>query len=140
MIGSHRGIGAALFNKTGDTMSDAIPTFFEAWSITDATARVAKIAASCAPDITYSDPRSGGRLTGQAAVSEYVAMFSANAPGWTASVVSSDVVNGYARTVVAFGGMGPDGSERVQHGTYFSDSTDDKLTMIAGFVGTGAIA
>lgn len=119
-------------------MTDAITTFFDAWSETDADARAAKIAASCAPDVTYSDPRSGARLAGQAAVSDYVGMFSANAPGWTASVISSDVVNGYARTIVAFGGKGPDGSDMVQHGTYFSDTRDEKLTMIAGFVGTGA--
>ncbi|MCF2869618.1 nuclear transport factor 2 family protein [Octadecabacter sp. G9-8] len=119
-------------------MSDALTTFFEAWSITDATERSAKIAAACSADITYSDPRSGGRLAGHDAVSDYVAMFSANAPGWTASVVSSDEVNGYARSIVAFGGMGPDGSLMVQHGTYFSDAADGKLTMIAGFVGTGA--
>jgi hypothetical protein len=119
-------------------MSDALITFFDAWSVTDATERSEKIAASCSPNISYSDPRSGDRLTGHAAVSDYVGIFSANAPGWTASVVSSDEVNGYARTVVAFGGKGPDGSEMVQHGTYFSDATDGKLSMIAGFVGTGA--
>lgn len=119
-------------------MSDALTTFFDAWSITDASERSAKIAATCVDDVTYSDPRSGGRLTGQAAVSDYVGMFSANAPGWTATVVSSDDVNGYARTIVAFGGQGPDGSTMVQHGTYFSDTDDGKLKMIAGFVGTGA--
>lgn len=120
-------------------MSDALTTFFDAWSITDAAARSAKVVTVCTPDITYSDPRSGGRLAGQDAVAEYVGMFSANAPGWTAKVISSDVVNGYARTIVAFGGMGPDGSEMMQHGTYFSDSdATGKLVMIAGFVGTGA--
>ena len=118
-------------------MSDALTNFFEAWSITDASERSAKIATSCAPDVTYSDPRSDGRLTGHDAVSDYVGMFSANAPGWTATIVSSDDVNGYARTIVAFGGKGPDGTEMVQHGTYFSESTDGKLSLIAGFVGTG---
>lgn len=120
-------------------MSDALNTFFDAWSITDPDARTAKIAASTSSDITYSDPRSGGRLAGQSAVSDYVGMFSTNAPGWSAKVVSSDEVNGYARTIVAFGGMGPDGSEMTQHGTYFSDADKNgKLSMIAGFVGTGA--
>jgi hypothetical protein len=119
-------------------MSDALNTFFEAWSVTDAAERSAKIAASCSPEITYSDPRSGARLAGHAAVSDYVGMFSANASGWTARVVSSDDINGYARSIVAFGGMGPNGSEMVQLGTYFSDSADGKLTMMPGFVGTGA--
>ncbi len=119
-------------------MSDAITTFFDAWSETDSAARSALIASATTPEVTYSDPRSGGRLAGQDAVSEYVGMFSANAQRWTASVLSSDEVNGYARTIVAFGGKGPDGSEMVQHGTYFSDADDSgKLVMIAGFVGTG---
>ncbi|MEN8841549.1 MAG: nuclear transport factor 2 family protein [Octadecabacter sp.] len=114
-------------------------TFFDAWSETDATKRAAMVAKSTTPDATYSDPRSGTRLAGQDAIAEYVGMFSANAPGWTASVVSTDEVNGYAHTVIAFGGMGPDGSEMTQHGTYFSEADDTgKLSMIAGFVGTGA--
>ena len=43
-------------------------------------------------------------------------MFSANAPGWTAKVVKTDEVGGAVRATVAFGGMGPDGKEMVQHG------------------------
>jgi len=120
-------------------MSDALTTFFAAWSETDARKRSALIANALTADATYSDPRSGGRLTGHDAISDYVGMFSANAPGWTASVVSSDVVNGYARTIVAFGGTGPDGSDMVQHGTYFTDHDEaGKITAMAGFVGTGA--
>ena len=120
-------------------MSDALNTFFEAWGTADAEARAALIEQACTADVTYSDPRSGARLAGVGAVAEYVGMFSANAPGWTAKVVSSDDVNGYLRGIVAFGGMGPDGSEMVQHGTYFCDTTDGKLSMIAGFVGLGSI-
>lgn len=120
-------------------MGDAINTFFDAWSTADATARAAKIAEATAVDVHYSDPRSGGRLVGQDAMAEYVGLFSANAPGWTAKVVSSDDVNGYIRAIVAFGGMGPDGSEMVQHGTYFCDETDGKLAMIAGFVGVSVV-
>ena len=120
-------------------MANATETFFEAWGTADAAERAKLIAGATTLDVTYSDPRSGARLNGQDAVAEYVAMFSANAPGWTASVVSADTVNGYVRAIVAFGGMGPDGSEMVQHGTYFCDTdADGKLSMIAGFVGTGA--
>ena len=119
-------------------MSDALTTFFDAWSETDATKRAAMIARSTTPNVTYSDPRSGACLAGQDAISEYVGMFSANAPGWTARVITTDTVNGYARTAVAFGGMGPDGAEMTQHGTYFSEADEDGiLTMIAGFVGLG---
>ncbi|MEO0381345.1 MAG: hypothetical protein AAF252_13835, partial [Pseudomonadota bacterium] len=32
------------------------------------------------------NPRSGGDLTGSAAIADYVRQFSANAPGWTATV------------------------------------------------------
>lgn len=121
-------------------MSDALTTFFDAWGTADADTRAQMIADATRDDVTYSDPRSGGRLAGHAAVAEYVGMFSANAPGWTAKVVTSDAVNGYSRSIIAFGGMGPDGSEMVQHGTYFADHDDTgKLTMIAGFVGTGTV-
>lgn len=124
-------------------MSDvsALDTFFSAWSETDAAARTALIASAMADGATYSDPRSGSRLDGLDAISTYVGMFSENAPGWTAKVTQSDVVNGYVRAIVAFGGMGPDGSEMVQHGTYFADLDDSgKALSIAGFVGTGAAA
>lgn len=113
----------------------ALETFFSAWSDTDAATRSGKIAEALADDATYSDPRSGGRLSGHEAIAEYVGMFSANAPGWTAEVVRSDEVNGYVRAVVKFGGMGPDGQEMAQHGTYFADFGDGKITSLAGFVG-----
>ena len=117
-------------------MSDALDTFFAAWAETDADKRAAMIAEACSEGCTYSDPRSGARLTSGDAIADYVGMFSANAPGWTAKVETSDVVNGYIRAKVAFGGMGPDGSEMIQHGTYFAEANvDGKLTLIAGFVG-----
>jgi hypothetical protein len=120
-------------------MSDALNTFFEAWGTADADARKGLIKDACSPDVSYSDPRSGARLSGLGAVADYVGMFSANAPGWTAKVVSADEINGYLRAIVAFGGMGPDGSEMVQHGSYFCDTADGKLSMIAGFVGLGSV-
>ncbi|WP_377508638.1 molecular chaperone GroEL [Octadecabacter sp. R77987] len=120
-------------------MSDAITTFFRAWSETDPTARRALIDDSFAPGGIYSDPRSGARLDDHGAISDYVGMFSANAPGWTASVEKSDDVNGYHRAIIAFGGKGPDGTEMVQHGSYFATLDDGgKLTLLAGFAGTGA--
>ncbi|SMX39115.1 nuclear transport factor 2 family protein [Octadecabacter ascidiaceicola] len=119
-------------------MSDALSTFFDAWSETDATKRAAMIAASTTPAAIYSDPRTGARLTGHNDISDYVGMFVANAAGWTARVMTTDTVNGYARSAVDFSGMGPDGNEMTQHGTYFSEADEDgKLTMIAGFVGLG---
>ena len=120
-------------------MSDALTTFFNAWSETDADARRTMIESVCLDNVTYTDPRSEGRLTGLDAVSDYVGVFSANAPGWTASLVSTDAVGDTSRSIVAFGGMGPDGSQMVQHGTYFSVMAHGKLVMIAGFVGLGSI-
>jgi hypothetical protein len=120
-------------------MASSLETFFSAWSQVDADERKATITSAIADTFCYSDPRSGGRLTTRDAVADYVGQFSANAPGWTATVEKADEINGFARAIVAFGGAGPDGSQMVQHGTYFADSdATGKLTLLVGFVGTGA--
>ncbi len=119
-------------------MSTPIETFFSAWGMTDDAARADAIADAFASDGTYADPRSQGALSGAQAIAGYVNMFSANAPGWTAKVVNSDEIDGTHRATVAFGGLGPDGNEMVQHGQYFADLTDGKITRMVGFVGTGA--
>lgn len=116
----------------------AIDTFFAAWGEADGSRRAAMIAEAMAESFTYSDPRSPGEITSLDGLTEYVAMFSANAPGWTAKVVSSDTVNATTRAVVAFGGKGPDGSDMVQHGTYFAVDDGGKITLLAGFVGLGS--
>ena len=119
-------------------MSDAISTFFDAWAINDADARMAKIIESCSADVQYADPRSQGNLSGVDALSEYVGMFSANAPGWSASVVKTDTTAETCRATVAFGGKGPDGEEMVQHGQYFVEFDGEKISRMVGFVGTGS--
>jgi len=119
-------------------MSDAISTFFDAWALTDAEARLAKITESCGANVQYADPRSPDTLTGIDAVNEYVGMFSANAPGWSAKVLSTDTTADLNRATVAFGGMGPDGKEMVQHGQYFVELDEGKIKRMVGFVGTGA--
>ncbi len=104
--------------------------------MTDSAERGAAIAASLTDDATYADPRSQGRLIGHDAISDYVGMFSANAPGWTATVVSYDEVGGFQRGKVAFGGAGPDGKDMVQHGTYFGETDESgKLMLLVGFAG-----
>jgi ketosteroid isomerase-like protein len=118
-------------------MSDPIETFFAAWGMDDDTARADAIASVYAPDGTYADPRSDGMLSGSA-IAKYVNMFSANAPGWTAKVVASSSTADCHRATFAFGGQGPDGSEMVQHGQYFADIADGKITRMVGFVGLGA--
>lgn len=117
-------------------MSEALNKFFAAWGETDADARKAMIAEAVADGFTYSDPRSGARLSGVDATAEYVSMFSANAPGWSAQVENVSSVNDYHRARVAFGGPGPDGKVMQQSGTYFAETdAAGKLLVLAGFVG-----
>jgi hypothetical protein len=119
-------------------MSTAIETFFEAWGMADDAARAKAIASVYSTQGSYADPRSPDTLIGPDAITTYVSMFSANAPGWTARVVKTDEIAGLTRSTVAFGGMGPDGKEMVQHGQYFTELDAGKITRMTGFVGTGA--
>ncbi len=119
-------------------MTNSISTFFDAWGLTDDAARLDAITQVFAGSGTYADPRSPETLHGPEAIAGYVNMFSANAPGWTAKVVTTSETAGMTRATVAFGGMGPDGTEMVQHGQYFVDMQDDKITRMIGFVGIGA--
>ena len=119
-------------------MTDAITRFFDAWGMTEDTARTRTIREVVSADGTYADPRAPEALTGPDAIAAYVAMFSANAPGWTARVVKSDQTADTVRVTVAFGGKGPDGSDMVQHGQYFARLLEGKIVDMVGFVGTGA--
>ena len=117
-------------------MQNAIEQFFSAWSETDSESRKSTIDGALASSATYSDPRSGSRLSGVDAISEYVGHFSANAPGWSATVDSVDEVNGYAKAIVSFGGPGPDGDRISQQGTYFVEADESgTVVALAGFVG-----
>jgi len=118
-------------------MPDSISTFFDAWQIEDAEARLNKIASAVTEHIEYVDPRTPQMVHGVAALSDYVGMFSANAPGWTAKVVASDSVANFVRAKVAFSGKGPDGDEKVQIGQYFIEREGDLISRMVGFVGTG---
>ncbi len=118
-------------------MSDCITNFFEAWQIEDDEARLAKIKSAVTENVQYDDPRSPETLSGIGALSNYVAMFSANAPGWSAKAVQSDTVASLTRVTVAFAGKGPDGSEQVQLGQYFIEKDGELVSRMVGFVGTG---
>ena len=87
-------------------MSDCITTFFEAWQIEEAESRLAKINSAVTESVQYNDPRTPETLNGIEALNNYVAMFSENAPGWSAKVVKSDTIASVTRVTVAFGGMG----------------------------------
>lgn len=118
-------------------MSDCIGTFFEAWQIEDDDTRVAKINGAVAENVQYDDPRTLETVIGVESLSNYVGMFSANAPGWSAKVIKSDTTANVTRVTVAFGGMGSDGSQQVQVGQYFVEKDGDLISRMVGFVGTG---
>lgn len=118
-------------------MSDSISTFFDAWQIEDADLRFEKIASAVTEDIKYDDPRTPETIIGIEALSHYVGMFSANAPGWSANVIKSDTNGNMTRSTVAFGGKGPDGAEQVQLGQYFFEKEGDLISRLVGFAGTG---
>jgi len=118
-------------------MSDPISTFFDAWQLESADARLEKITSAVTPGIQYDDPRTPQTVNSIEALAEYVGMFSSNAPGWTAKVIKSDATAGMTRTTVAFGGTGPDGNEMVQLGQYFIEMDGDLISRMVGFVGTG---
>lgn len=118
-------------------MSDCIATFFDAWQIEEADTRLAQLNSSVTETIQYDDPRTPETVNGIAALNNYVGMFNANAPGWSAKVIKTDTVAGLTRVTVAFGGMGPDGAKKVQLGQYFVEKDGDLVSRMVGFVGTG---
>lgn len=118
-------------------MSDPISIFFDAWQLESAESRLEKITSAVTANIQYDDPRTTQTVNGINALSEYVGMFSANAPGWSAKVVASDTTAGVTRATVTFGGLGPDGKEMVQYGQYFVQMEGNLISRMVGFVGTG---
>lgn len=119
-------------------MTNQIDTFFGAWQCESPEERLQTITSTVASSIVYVDPRTPEPITSISALSEYVGMFSANAPGWSAKVVASDTTSGVTRATVAFSGKGPDGTEQTQLGQYFVESDGDLISRMVGFVGIGA--
>ncbi|MEO9945024.1 nuclear transport factor 2 family protein [Paraglaciecola sp.] len=118
-------------------MTDPTVTFFDAWQCTEPEQRLEKIDQSVTDKIKYDDPRTPQTINGKTALNEYVGMFSANAPGWSAKVVGCDTIAGMTRATVAFGGKGPDGKDMIQHGQYFIETEDELISRMVGFAGTG---
>jgi len=118
-------------------MADPISTFFDAWQYEAADKRLEKINKSVTDGVRYDDPRTSQTVNGKDALNEYVGMFSANAPGWSAKVIGSDTTAGMTRATVVFGGKGPDGKEMIQHGQYFIEMDGDLISRMVGFVGMG---
>ncbi|MFK7992599.1 MAG: hypothetical protein AB8B87_00575 [Granulosicoccus sp.] len=119
-------------------MPDPISSFFDAWQIDSADERHKTISSVVTSNVQYDDPRTPKTVNGVDALSEYVGMFSANAPGWTAKAVKTDTTAGISRATVSFSGMGPDGKEMVQLGQYFVETDGNLISRMVGFVGTGA--
>lgn len=111
----------------------SIEMFFSAWSEADADKRQAIIESAVASDVTYKDPRTPEPITGPAALSEYVGMYTAAAPGATATVTKTEVVDGKNKAVVAF--RMADGMEQMGH--YFFEPQSGPLAAMTGFVGAG---
>ena len=120
-------------------MSDPIATFFSAWQLEAAEERQQTITSAVAANVDYVDPNTPQPIGDVGALCDYVGMFSANAPGWSAKVVKSDSIGGMTRATVAFGGKGPDGNDMVQLGQYFVETDGALITRMVGFVGTGAM-
>lgn len=118
-------------------MSNPITIFFDSWKLLESTDRHSQISSAVTLDMQYNDPRSPDTVSGVDAINEYVGMFSANAPGWSATVVNTDTTAGMTRATVSFGGPGPDGEEMAQLGQYFVEITDGKISRMIGFVGIG---
>jgi len=118
-------------------MTDPISTFFDAWQHESADERFEKINNSVTDNIQYDDPRTPETVNGKDDLSDYVGMFSSNAPGWSAKVIGTDTTAGMTRATVAFGGKGPDGKDMIQHGQYFIEKDGDLISRMVGFVGTG---
>lgn len=118
-------------------MADPITTFFDAWQCTASEQRLEKLDQSVKDKIKYDDPRTPQTIDGKTALNEYVGMFSANAPGWSAQVVGCDTTAGMTRATVAFGGKGPDGKDMIQHGQYFIETEDGLISRMVGFAGIG---
>ncbi len=117
-------------------MTDAIPAFFSAWSISDDAERSAVLTGCLADTVSYADPRAPQIMTGIDALNGYLAMFSASAPGMEASVVNLNTIQGTHRATVSFG---MPGSDQAQLGQYFVELDDTgKIARMVGFVGLGA--
>ena len=115
-------------------MSDAIHRFFEAWGESDPETRAATLRDCLSADIAYLDPRTPEPITDVAPLIDYVAMYSAQAPGATARVCNLSTTGAHHRATVEF--AMPNGM--VQHGQYFIDLDDQsRLSRLTGFVGLG---
>jgi hypothetical protein len=114
-------------------MSDTIKTFFDAWSVQDAEARTKMCAGAIAASFSYADPR-GFETSDLNDLSVSIGEFAKM--GWKADVVDLDNTGKWHRATVSFNGLGPDGTQAEQMGTYFVGlDAQGKIELIIGFKG-----
>ena len=100
------------------------------WTLPDASARHAELAACLAEDATYCDPN--GLIEGRAALSEYMAEFQQSVPSGAKFRLHA-LFHYNDRTLAQWALHGPDGCA-LQSGTSFGAlSSDGRLRAITGF-------
>lgn len=117
-------------------MTDCLNTFFSAWGDPSEQSRAAKTDAALATSFYYADPNAPAPITDRDAYLAYVKMYGDMMPDGSAEVVDMSTHNGHARATVAFCKDGV----AMQHGQYFADIVDGKITRLIGFAGMGAPA
>ena len=115
-------------------MSSSITSFFDAWGMTDVTARAQAVTSVVSNDVYYVDPSTPAPLNGVQSLVDHVAMFTGNRPGATAQVADLSEHNGHARATVDFMVNGSLG----MRGQYFADlNSEGNITRMIGFIGIG---
>jgi hypothetical protein len=111
--------------------STAITQFFAAWGEANDQARAQSLGAALTDTCRYSDPRSGGVLTGPGAIATYLAGFTAAMPGASVEIRATQGQDGFEMITAAFTANGTE----MMRGTYFIAMDGDKIALIVGFAG-----
>ncbi|MEP5758025.1 MAG: nuclear transport factor 2 family protein [Litoreibacter sp.] len=114
-------------------MTDCIHAFFSAWGDPSDESREEKTRAALASNFYYADPNAPEPITDFDTYLSYVKIYGDMMPEGTAEVVSVSEHNCHARATVAFCKAGV----AMQHGQYFADIVDGKITRLIGFAGLG---
>ena len=114
-------------------MPDCLNTFFSAWGDPSPESRAEKSRAALASEFYYADPNAPDAITDFDAYLAYVKIYGDMMPDGSARVVGIAQHHGHARATVAFC---KDGTP-MQHGQYFADIKDGKITRLVGFAGLG---
>lgn len=114
-------------------MTTCIHSLFSAWGDPSPETRAAKTDAAIGPNFYYSDPNAPAPIRGRSAYLDYIAQFTAQMPGATATVVAVSRHHDHLRATVEFAKDG----QRLALGQYFADLAEEKLLRVVGFTGMG---